>query len=159
MNKKSSKNNAKLNKKIVWCCKQNKGIKLIESNDNLSKEYIKKAEDTLDAVKINKKIWKIITAYYACYNALYSILMKVGIKCEIHDCTIELMKLIKDFDEKDITFLKSLKKNRIQAQYYLEEKELESELEVKEFVLKCKCILDSLDTIDLKNKIKRCLND
>ncbi|MEA2003961.1 MAG: hypothetical protein U9O53_03295 [archaeon] len=49
----------------------------------------------------------MITAYYACYNALYSILMKCGIKSEIHDCTIELMDFF-DFEAKDIEFITQL---------------------------------------------------
>ena len=34
---------------IKWCLRQKKGIELIKSNDNLSKAYIKKAEDSLKA--------------------------------------------------------------------------------------------------------------
>ena len=37
--------------------------------------------------------------YYVCYNALYSLLVKCGIKCEIHDCNFKLMFLF-DFDKK-----------------------------------------------------------
>jgi hypothetical protein len=37
---------------VEWCKKQQKGIKLIEPNNNLSKEYIQTAEETLDVLKI-----------------------------------------------------------------------------------------------------------
>lgn len=150
----NEKNNAQLRKKLIWRCSKKRGIKLIEPNENLSQEYIKKAEDTLDAVHINKGAWKIITAYYACYNALYSILMKIGVKSEVHDCAIELMKLIDGFDSEDIIFLTKLKDDREQVQYYLKEMELNNEADIKEFILKCKSIADNLDIGKIRLKLK-----
>ncbi len=142
--------------KLSWCFKQVKGIKFIEPNNNLSQEYIKEADNTLEAMLINKGKWKVITAYYACYNALYAILMKIGIKSEIHDCSLELMNYIDSFDKEDYLFLNSLKRERIDVQYYLKEKEISSQQEekVKLFILKCKQILKSLDLDKIKEKIK-----
>ncbi|MBT3814776.1 hypothetical protein HOE37_03755 [Candidatus Woesearchaeota archaeon] len=135
--------------KIKWCLEQNKGIELVEPNDNLSSAYLKDANDSLMAMKINKGTWKIVTAYYACYNAFYSVLMKSGIKCEIHDCTIELMNLF-DFSDEEISFLKNLKKLRIDVQYYLKDvKEIDSEL-VSHFVHKCQELSDKLDFDKIK---------
>jgi uncharacterized protein (UPF0332 family) len=135
--------------KIKWCLEQNKGIELVEPNDNLSSAYLKDANDSLMAMKINKGTWKIVTAYYACYNAFYSVLMKSGIKCEIHDCTIELMNLF-DFSDEEISFLKNLKKLRIDVQYYLKDvKEIVSEL-VSHFVHKCQELSDKLDFDKIK---------
>ena len=94
--------------KISWCKKQNKGIELVEPNDNLSEAYLKEANDTLKEIQEGAK-WSTIMGYYACYNALYAILMKVGVKCEIHDCTIELMKVVSGFSDEDYDFLVSLK--------------------------------------------------
>jgi hypothetical protein len=74
--------------KLNWCLKQKRGIKLIELKPHLSISYLKEAEETLENVFSTKGKWKIITAYYACYNAFYSILMKCGIQCEIHDCNL-----------------------------------------------------------------------
>ena len=34
---------------IDWCKKQKNGIELVESNEDLAKAYIKKAEDSLSA--------------------------------------------------------------------------------------------------------------
>lgn len=135
--------------KLTWCCKQKKGVALIDAKLHLSESYIIEADDTLENVTLSTGKWKLITAYYACYNALYAILMKCGIKCEIHECTIELMALF-DFEPFEIEFLKQLKDDRIQTQYYLKKIELKDENTVKKFVLKCKTIINSLTS----NKIE-----
>ena len=76
---------------IDWCFKQRNGIKIITINDNLADEYIRTAEETLDVLKSIKgksKVWLATTKYYCKYFAVYALLMKIGIKCEIHECTI-----------------------------------------------------------------------
>ncbi|MCK4730776.1 MAG: hypothetical protein KAT28_05655 [Candidatus Aenigmarchaeota archaeon] len=104
--------------KLEWCCIQKEGIQLIEPNERLAKDYINNADsDILDMKKVSKK-WKNIVAYYACYNAFYSILQKTGIKCEIHSCTIELTKLFA-LSKNQQEFFKDLKSCRINVQYYL----------------------------------------
>ena len=136
-------------KKIDWCLEQKKGIELVEPNDTLSKAYFKDAGNSLLAMKINIGTWKIVTAYYSCYNAFYALLMKVGIKCEIHDCTLELMKVF-EFSEEDILFLKNLKKLRIDVQYYLTEpKEIDVKA-VSSFVHKCREYSSKLDHDKIK---------
>ena len=129
---------------LNWCKKQIGGISLIEKKEHLSGAYLKESYDSFDAYLKNNGKWKVITGYYACYNAFYSILMKCGIKSEIHDCSIKLMDLF-DFFNKEIKFLENLKKKRINAQYYLKEVKLGSVLEVKNFILKCELILDDLN--------------
>ena len=140
--------------KIRWCCSQKKGIELMEQNHHLSKAYLEEADETLDNVSSAKGKWKVITAYYACYSALYSILMKCGIKCEIHDCTIELASLF-DFDRTQLEYIRDLKDKRIQAQYYLKKMDLGDESRVKDFVLKCKTILGALTTASIENIRKK----
>ena len=93
-------------------------------------------------------------AYYSCYNALYSVLMKIGIKCEIHDCSIEMIKLIEGFNEEDYEFLSELKDKRIKVQYYLKKEELQKLDEVKTFVWKVKEVLNDLDVVGIRNKLK-----
>jgi len=141
-------------KKIKWCLKQKKGIKIIKPNTNLSNSYLKDADETLENLSTVKRKWKVIIGYYACYNALYSILMKAGIQSEIHECSLELMKFL-DFRDNSVIFLKDLKEKRIKVQYYLKEIALESEKEVKEFVLECKTILKDLNS----EKIEQIRND
>ena len=146
--------------KIKWCLKQRKGIKLVNLKPHLSLSYMKEADETLENMFCVKGKWKLITAYYACYNSLYSLFMQSGIKCEIHDCSLELMFLF-DFDEKDIDFLNNLKEKRIKVQYYLEDLFLEDENKVKMFVFKCKTLLNNLNSEKIetiRSKIDNLLN-
>lgn len=131
--------------KLTWCAKQNKGIELTDPKPHLSASYMQEADETLHNVITSTGKWKIITAYYACYHAIYSILMKSGIKCEIHDCTIEIMRLF-DFSEEEINHMKDLKEKRIQTQYYLKNIELEDINAIKRFVSKCKLLLNELNS-------------
>ena len=139
--------------KIKWCLKQGKGIVLIEPKPHLSESYIKEADETLENVFSAKGKWKLIIAYYACYNALYALFMKSGIKCEIHDCTLELMDLF-GFEPSEKDYLQKLKEDRIQVQYYLKEIVIKDEDSVKRFVSKCKILLDDLNS----EKVKSFLN-
>jgi len=148
--------------KTSWCASQKKGIELIDIKPHLSKAYMLEADDTVDNMMNTKGKWKLITAYYACYNALYSLLMKTGIKCEIHDCTIELMGYY-SFSDDDIALIMDLKDDRINAQYYLKDVKLKDEKPIKAFVSKCKEVLETLDDTkiekireELKLIITRC---
>tara|TARA_Y100000310_G_scaffold334016_1_gene412792 strand:+ start:3801 stop:4244 length:444 start_codon:yes stop_codon:yes gene_type:complete len=145
-------------KKLDWCLKQKKGIRIIEPNDNLCKQYLKSAEENLNTMnKISGK-WRLITAYYACYEGLYALLQKIGIKCEIHDCTLELLNSIEGFDNKLKEFITNLKRERIDTQYYLKAPKQIDEKKVKEFVTMCKSKIFSIteDEINLvRSKIKK----
>src|SRR3989344_371864 len=80
---------------IKWCCNQKDGIKLIEPNDNLAQSYLSMAENALGTMNREKKYnltFAISACYYSMYYSLYAILMKLGVKCEIHSCTLEIMK-------------------------------------------------------------------
>lgn len=71
--------------------------------------------------------------------------MKSGIKCEIHDCTLELMDLF-GFEPSEKEYLQKLKEDRIQVQYYLKEIAIKDEDSVKVLVSKCKILLDDLNS-------------
>ena len=129
---------------LEWCKKQSRGVSLVDRNLNLSGAYFKDAYDTLKVCLNSEGKWKVITGYYACYNAFYAVLMKCGIKSEIHECTIRLMGLF-DFSSAEIEFIENLKRDRIQGQYYLKDANLEDVSSVKNFVLKCEEISDSLN--------------
>lgn len=108
--------------KIKWCLRQNKGIELVEPSDNLRDAYLKKAEDALETLRTSKiKDWRLIIAYYIIYNGIYSLLMKIGIKCEIHSCTIEFVKyfLKTHFSEEDFELIDKAFSARIDSQYYV----------------------------------------
>lgn len=108
---------------IDWCFKQKKGIKIVEPNRRLSESYLTKADNALNSIECNKfKEWKLATAYYSMYFSVYAILTKIGIKCEIHQCTIEFTRkyLSEFFNESDIDLLQIALKSRIDEQYYID---------------------------------------
>lgn len=138
---------------IAWCLKQKDGIELIGPSDNLYDSYLKEATETLEQLLNTKGKWQVIMAYYACYNALYALLQKAGIKCEIHDCTIKLIEIIPGFSKEDMLFLQNLKQQRIQAQYYLKKEALQDAHLIKQFILKAKEIGRSLPVADIRQRI------
>jgi uncharacterized protein (UPF0332 family) len=106
--------------------------------------------------------WVISTSYYAKYFAIYALLSRLGIKCEIHDCTIALFGYL--FADKLPSFLEDMqqaKEDRVEAQYYTTSIPIDSQKiasKTKEFVLKIEEIIDSLNpqTIsDIKSKLKK----
>lgn len=152
-------------KKISWCKDQAKGIKLIEPNDNLSEEYFLNAEESFKVLrsieKTQSNMWLATTKYYIEYFAVYSVLMKIGIKCEIHDCTISLIKFLEkeNIFKKGISeILKKDKQLRIDNQYYLKNRPVKIDFKnISEFLILIKESLNKLqwDNIkDIREKIK-----
>ncbi len=139
--------------KITWCIRKKEGLNLIEPNSNLAKAYIKKAEEALESVRVNViKDWKISTAYYTIYFSLYSVLMKLGVKCEIHSCTIEFARrFLRDFfEENEITFIEDSLKARIDSQYYVDRTVSDEHYnkmiqKAPEFLVKCKDIVAKMN--------------
>ncbi len=112
--------------KIKWCKSKKGGIEMIEPNKNLANGYILKAEESLKMMQKAKgnRDWSVSTSYYAMYFSLYSILMKIGVKCEIHACTIEFMKrfLSYYFIPTECKFMNDSLQARIDTQYYVDRK-------------------------------------
>lgn len=141
---------------IEWCKKQ--GMKLIEPNNNLAEEYYKNAEETLRVTNLIKNsgsnMWLATQKYYAEYLAAYSLLMKIGIKSEIHSCTIEIIKLLEKEKIVDFEFSKSLEEDkelRIDNQYYLKNKPVDFDSKkLSEILLKMRNILDTITDADIK---------
>ncbi len=107
---------------IDWCMKQDRGIELIEPNDNLQRAYILKAEEALETLQTTKsRDWQLTTAYYTIYHGVYSLLMKIGVKCEIHTCTIEFAKrfLFAYLSNEDFELFETAFRARNDAQYYV----------------------------------------
>jgi uncharacterized protein (UPF0332 family) len=148
--------------KFDWCIKQKSGIKKIEPNDNLAKEYIKNAEESLrvlDKIKDTKSnMWLATTKYYIEYFAFYALLMKLGIKCEIHDCTIELAKWLgeKGILKKKISgILEKDKELRIENQYYLKNLPVDANIsDLRNFVLYMKEIIDKISSAEISETRK-----
>lgn len=145
--------------KLKWCLDISNGIKTIEPNKQLSTAYVLKAEDALRASKSlhDNLDWEISTSYYAQYFSAYAILMRMGITCENHSCTIAVMNyfLKNFFDEKDFDLLRISKEARINTQYY-SNRNITSEkyqLILKEtplILIKCKNILLHLSKKEIK---------
>lgn len=132
--------------KIEWCLMQAKGMEAVEPNENLRVAYLLKSEDALKTLqKIDSKDWRLTTAYYCIYLALYSICMKIGIKSEIHTCTIAFAKeyLRKYLTDSDIELLEVAFSARIDAQYYTNKHIPDAKYDfvmkgVSSFYVKCK---------------------
>jgi len=142
---------------INWCFNQKKGIKLIEPNNPVAKKYLEDAKKDFVLINIKEPKWNIIKEYYVCYNSLYSLLVKCGIKCEIHDCTIKLMELF-DFDKKVQKKLIDLKKERIGVQYYLGTSKKDYFGFTKIFLEFCEVKfleLNDLKIIEIRNKLNK----
>ncbi len=141
--------------KIRWCLKQQKGIILIKPNINLSESYLKRAKSDLQNIKKQDSVWEVIISYYACYNALYSLLIRYGVNSEIHSCNIELLRLFEKL-KPYYQFLTDLKENRINTQYYLKKPRITDINKISTFIDLCELeiIECNQEKIDLfKNKI------
>ncbi|MFH1439087.1 MAG: HEPN domain-containing protein [Candidatus Woesearchaeota archaeon] len=146
---------------IKWCLQQKKGIKFVEPNDNLRKAYLIKAEEALDTLRTSKsRDWQLTTAYYTIYHSIYSLLMKIGIKCEIHSCTIEFAKrfLTKYLSIEDFELIDKAFSARIDSQYYVNREIPNQNYDIimkktPAFLVKCKNIL--LEEEEIKYIIKQ----
>lgn len=146
---------------IEWCRKQPKGIKIIEPNSNLSKEYMQSAEETLAILKdIQNKsnMWLATTKYYCEYFAVYALLMKIGIKSEIHECTIKLSQILEKENLLPNGTHKQLledKQLRIDNQYYLKNKTVKiNYTETLELILTIKKTINNI-TLEKINNIRK----
>jgi uncharacterized protein (UPF0332 family) len=149
-------------KKINWCKKQSTGIKIVKPNDNLSKEYYQNAEESLRVLRkiyeVQSLMWLATTKYYIEYFAVYSLLMKIGIKCEIHDCTIALAGLLEKEDvlpQGTANMLEIDKNLRIDNQYYLKNKPVDIDFQkLADFLLGIKKALKTVKVDVIRDKIK-----
>jgi uncharacterized protein (UPF0332 family) len=130
---------------IRWCIKQKNGIKLIEPNINLCGDYLETAQETLSLMRIVKgrsKVWLATMKYYCEYFAVYSMLMRLGIKCEIHDCTIMLSGFLEEQEllpKGTRVILEEDRQLRLDNQYYLKNHEIHVDHSaLNEFVLAIK---------------------
>jgi len=110
---------------LKWCFRQKDGIKLVESNENLAKSYLKMSEESIGTMNRERQYnmrFAISACYYSMYYSLYSVFMRIGVKCEIHSCTIELMKkiLYKYYSQEDVKIIKKAFDLRTIAQYYVD---------------------------------------
>ncbi len=146
---------------LNWCKKQQSGIKVVDPNINLSQDYIKSAEETLILLKDltgKSNMWSATMKYYCEYFAVYSLLIRIGIKCEIHDCTIKISELLEKEGILPVGTYLRLEKNkslRIDNQYYLKNINVNINFsELSSFILQIKNISNTL-TLEEINKIRK----
>ena len=141
---------------LIWCFKQKRGIRITEPNPNLTKAYLNKATSALNTMtatlQINEADWTATTAYYARYFALYALLMKIGAKSEIHDCTINIAQLLANhgiLNQNLVNDIAEAKRTRIDTQYYvatqLNQKEIRKNAETaRKFVIEIEQIIENI---------------
>ena len=138
---------------ILWCLKKKGGMEFIEPSSNLADAYLNKAQDYLESLyKEDNRDWKSAKAYYTMYFSLYSVFMKIGVKCEIHSCSLEFMKqfLSYFFTEEDFGLISDAFRSRVDAQYYVnrivtDEVYEKTVAKAPYFMLKCKNIAGEID--------------
>jgi len=152
-----------VNRRLTWCLRQKKGIRIIEPNENLSKAYIRKAKSSLNtmnaALQIKETDWILTTAYYARYFALYALLMKLGIRSEIHDCSIAIARLLtrhRILNKNLVTDISQAKQIRIETQYYVTQELKQTKIRrnvesAHKFVLEIEKIIENITTDQIKN--------
>ncbi len=152
---------------IKWCWKNSKGLRIVQPNENVSDSYLSMAEESIRALNKLKgvDIWSTTITYYIFYYSLYSLMMRIGVKCEIHLCSLEFMKrfLSEFYDERDVKMINKAFNARINLQYYPERPVDQKSLEeikkyCKHFFIKTKDVL-SLITEDDISKLRKYLND
>jgi len=148
---------------IIWCLKQKRGIRIIDPNENLVKEYLRKATSSLNtmnaALQINETEWIMTTAYYARYFALYALLMKLGVKSEIHDCSIAVARLLareEILTENLVNDILQAKEMRVDVQYYvtreLEQGKVRRNVEsARMFVLEIEKAIENITTEQIES--------
>ena len=152
--------------KLKWCLKQQRGIELIEPNKNLADVYLEKSQNSLASMReVKAREWKITTAYYTIYFSIYAIMMKIGIKSEIHSCTIEFTKIFLNdyFDEMDLKLFNDAFIARKNMQYYVN-KEIDDLnfnniiSNAQNFLIKSKDIINKINEVkinSIRNELMR----
>lgn len=145
------------------------GLKLVNPNERLVEVYKKKSISALNMLESAKEKqeneWILDTSYYSKYFIVYALFMKVGIKSEIHDCTIFALNSLfveENIIERDIyEELEKSKDLRVEALYYGKDfgkdEILNRAKTAPEFCLKVEDILDKITKEDVE-KIRNKFN-
>ncbi|MBW6462425.1 MAG: HEPN domain-containing protein [DPANN group archaeon] len=106
--------------------KNAKKLKLIEPSTEIYTSYSIKSNNCLKSAKIlfDSPLYEnsVSSAYYAMYNASLSLFFYCGIKCENHTASIILLEKVFNLSNLKGN-LESVKKERIDKQYYVSEEE------------------------------------
>ena len=150
-----------------FCFKKAGGLKLVTPNERLVEVYKKKSRSALNMLESAKEKqedeWILDTSYYAKYFMVYALFMKVGIKSEIHDCTIFALNSLfvkENIIDKDVyEELEKSKDLRVGALYYDKdfgkEEILKRAKSAPEFCLKVESVLDKITKEDVEKARKK----
>ena len=105
-------------------------------------------------------MWVATQKYYTEYLLAYAVLMRLGIKSEIHDCTIEIVRLLEKEGIIPFRFSKVLEEDkqlRIDNQYFLKNIPVEYDpMQMRHLLLAIREVIDALsvEKIEIdRNKI------
>ena len=152
---------------IKWCWHTKNGLEIIDPNKNMSLSYLAMAEESLKVLASiqESKIWIATSTYYIFYYSLYAFMLRLGVKCEIHACSLEFMKrfLVPPYHQKDVAMIEKAFKARTDLQYYADRAVdpvliQETRKYCSDFYVKTKDILSTLseDQITaLRNKVQK----
>lgn len=107
---------------VEWCLRAKHGLELVEPSPRLAGEYLRKAEGALTVMReATPREWKVTAAYYSLYFSLYAVMMRLGMKCEIHACTLLFMRrfLSRYFTPAECALIEGGMRARVDAQYYV----------------------------------------
>lgn len=112
-------------KTIRWCTEQRRGVRLSDPDSLLALRYLDAAKESLVVLsEVSSPLWMATVKYYAEYFGAYALLIHLGLRCEIHDCTIAVCAFLEEedlFPQGWSSRLKVDKELRLQNQYYLKE--------------------------------------
>jgi uncharacterized protein (UPF0332 family) len=122
------------------------------------KAYLEKSHNALKSMEVNAQAniaeWTVSASYYAKYFAVYALLSKIGVRCEIHDCTVALFAyLFGNLEFRQLVReLRQSKDDRVDAQYY--SRELKVNLadvmhQTKQFVLHIEELIDRMNSEEI----------
>lgn len=153
--------------KIKWCKNQKHGLKICAPNSDVAMGYLKMAEDsfgTMNREKGKNIIFSVSAGYYSLYYSLYSVMRKIGVKSEIHTCSIAFMKyFLKDFySPEDVNLIEVSFELRNTLQYYVGKNVNKRDLDILwrsayDFFVKTREILVTLNENEI-NEIRRRLD-
>ena len=150
-----------------YCFKKVVGLKIITPNDNLVEVYKRKSRSALNMLESSKEKeedeWILETSYYSKYFMIYSLFMKVGIKSEIHDCTIFALNSIfveLGIVDKDVyDDLSNSRELRVGSLYYDKdfgkERILKAASTAPNFCLKIESVIEKLSKEDIAKVRKK----
>lgn len=129
---------------IRWCLEIDHGLRLSRIDIHRSRDYLDKSSRALLASSKVKGLveWEITTLYYAAYYALYSILLKFGVRSKNHTCTIGFGKYV----GLDMKIIEKLKEKRQKVQYYAMDLSSQGLREnTIDFIDTCRVFIEGLD--------------